>query len=252
MSSPLLVLLVSILALWGSAHLGAYISQKRPPMEQDERDDFGVLVAASLTLLGLIIGFSFAMATTRYDQRKNYEEEEANAIGTEYLRVQLLPPADAAKIQQLLRSYLDQRILFYRARRPAMLRQVDAEASRLQAELWNAVRTVAQANPTPVVALSVSGMNDVINRQGYAQAAWWNRIPIAAWALMLSIAVACNILIGYTSHRVGGKFHRFGLLPLIVGIAFLLIADIDSPRGGLIRVHPQNLENLAQSLRPQS
>jgi hypothetical protein len=87
-----------------------------------------------------------------------------------------------------------------------MLREVDAETSRLQAELWNAVRTVAQANPTPVVALCVSGMNDVINRQGYTQAAWWNRIPVAAWALMLSIAVACNLLIGYTSHRAGWKF----------------------------------------------
>jgi len=249
---PLLVFLGSLLLLWGAAHLGAYFSRKRSPMEQDERDDFGVIIAASLTLLGLIIGFSFAMATTRYDQRKNYEEEEANAIGTEYLRVQLFPPADAAKIQGLLRSYLDQRIVFYQTRHAGALRQVNAETSRLQSELWNAVRTTAQANPTPVVALAVSGMNDVLNSQGYTQAAWWNRIPVAAWALMLSIAVACNLMIGYTSHRIDTRFQRFFLLPLIAAIAFLLIADIDSPRGGLIRVRPLNLQSLAQSLHPQS
>jgi protein-S-isoprenylcysteine O-methyltransferase Ste14 len=251
MNLPFAVFVISFLVLFGAAHLGAYISQKRGTIEKDERDDFGVIIAAALTLLGLIIGFSFSMATTRYDQRKNYEEEEANAIGTEYLRVQVLPPADAVKIQQILRNYTDQRILFYRTKNRNALRQVNAETSRLQAELWNGVHAAAMANPTCVTALAVSGMNDVINRQGYTQAAWWNRIPTAAWGLMMSIAFACNVLIGYTSHSVGGKFHRFSLLPLIVAIAFLLIADIDSPRGGLIHVRPQNLESLANSLRAQ-
>ena len=68
---------------------------------------------ATLTLLALIIGFTFSMALNRYDQRKIYEEEEANAIGTEYLRAELLPAADAAKVRTLLLNYLDQRVLFY-------------------------------------------------------------------------------------------------------------------------------------------
>ena len=63
------------------------------------REDFGFILAATLTLLGLIIGFSFSMATSRYDQRKNYEEAEANAIGTEYVRADLLPAADAATVR---------------------------------------------------------------------------------------------------------------------------------------------------------
>jgi hypothetical protein len=76
------------------------------------RDDFGLILAATLTLLALIIGFSFSMATARYDQRKNYEEQEANAIGTEYVRADLLSPVEAAKVRSLLGSYLDQRVLF--------------------------------------------------------------------------------------------------------------------------------------------
>ena len=80
------------------------------------REDFGVVQAATLTLLGLIIGFSFSMATTRYDLRKTYEEAEANAIGTEYVRAGLVPGANGAKVRALLKKYLDLRILFYRAR----------------------------------------------------------------------------------------------------------------------------------------
>jgi len=251
MNLPILVFLLSVLVLWLAARIGSQLRLKRRPMDDDEREDLGVIVAAALTLLGLIIGFTFSMAITRYDQRKNYEEEEANAIGTEYLRVRLLPPADAAKTQALLRAYLDQRILFYNTIYPSRLRQVNADTSKLQNDLWNAVQGPAEASPTPVVALAISGMNDVLNTQGYTQAAWWNRIPIAAWGLMVAIAICCNILIGYSSHRVETRASRHFVLPLIVAISFLLIADIDSPRGGIIRIHPQNLTSLARSLSPQ-
>ena len=104
----------------------------------------------------------------------------------------------------------------------------------------------AAASPTAVVALAVSGMNDVLNSQGYTQAAWWNRIPVAAWGLMVSIAVCCNLLLGYGARRHGALL--FLILPLAVSISFFLIADIDSPRRGLIRVQPQNLISLSQSL----
>ena len=92
-------------------------------------------------------------------------------------------------------------------------------------------------------------MNDVLNSQGYTQAAWWNRIPIAAWGLMVAIAICCNLLIGYGARRPKGQGTLFLVLPLVVSISFFLIADIDSPRGGVIRVSPQNLESLSQSLQ---
>ncbi len=75
-------------------------------------------MTATLTLLALLIGFSFSMAINRYDQRKIYEEDEANAreLGTEYLRTDLLPPVAATNVRTLLITYLDQRILFYETR----------------------------------------------------------------------------------------------------------------------------------------
>jgi hypothetical protein len=250
MNFPVIVFLTSVLVLWLSIRVGVAIN-KRHDLEEEARADFNLVLSATLTLLALIIGFSFSMAISRYDQRKNYEEAEANAIGTEYVRVDLLPSADAAaKIRSLLSAYTDERILFYTTRDPSELDRVNANVTRLQNELWAAVVPAANAQPNPVVALAVAGMNDVLNSQGYTQAAWWNRIPTAAWALLSAIAICCSVLVGYGSHNVKGSGVLILVLPVIVSIAFLLIADIDSPRGGLIRVKPQNLHALAESMHP--
>jgi hypothetical protein len=89
-------------------------------------------------------------------------------------------------------------------------------------------------------------MNDVINSQGYTQAAFWNRIPTAAWVLMAAIALCSNVQFGYRSRK--GVRKLFMVLPFVISIALLLIADIDAPRHGLIRITPPNLESLARSL----
>jgi hypothetical protein len=247
MDAPRLVFVFSLVVLWLSANVGGFIGQKVRPLRDEEREAFGLVQAGILTLLGLLIGFTFSMAVDRYDQRKNYEEAEANAIGTEYVRADLLPAADAARARDLLRKYLDQRILFYNTRDEVQLEQINAATAQLESQLWTTVRAPAGAQPTAVMALAVSGMNDVLNSQGYTQAAWWNRIPIAAWSLMMAIAIGCNLLIGFGARRKGELLLL--VLPLAVAISFFLIADIESPRRGLIRVQPQNLVSLAQSLQ---
>jgi hypothetical protein len=245
--SPYIVFAVVLIVQGLAAYVGDLFRIKVRPLRKEERQDFDILRTASLTLLGLIIGFSFAMAVSRYDQRKNLEEAEANAIGTEYTRADLLPVGDAAHIRALLKEYIRQRIDFYLAADERRIGQIDAETGKLQADLWSTVVGVATTQPTPIVALVVSGMNDVLNSQGYTQAAWWNRIPSAAWALMILIAIACNLLLGYGEHRANWFLL---ILPFIVSISFFLIADIDSPRGGVIRVHPYNLISQSQSMKP--
>jgi hypothetical protein len=241
---------LSLLILWLSARIGSAL-RKRRELDEGMHEDFGVILAATLTLLGLIIGFTFSMATGRFDQRKNYEEEEANAIGTEYVRADLIPAADAARVRALLSKYLDERVLFYTTRNAHKLQQVNADTARLQSELWSSVAVPAHAQPTAVTALAVEGMNEVLNSQGYTQAAWWNRIPVAAWELMFVIAICCNLLLGYGSHQIQRRGMLLLVLPLVVSISFFLIADLDSPRGGVIRVTPRNLKSLAQSLHAQ-
>jgi hypothetical protein len=246
MDAPVIIFVVSLLGLWLSAQVGAFFRIRLRPVAEDQRQDLNLVIGAALTLLGLLIGFSFSMAISRYDQRKNYEEEEANAIGTEYLRADLLPGEQATKVRELLVRYVDQRVRFYEVRDNTDLIRINRDTAQLQKELWSEIRATATSQPTPVVALVVGGMNDVLNTQGYTQAAWWNRIPVAAWILMVAIAVCCNILIGYVAHRSATLV--FIVLPLAVSIAFLLIADIDSPRGGVIHVRPQNLVSLSRSL----
>jgi hypothetical protein len=94
--NPFAVFAIALLTQWGAAFLGDLLRRRIRPLKKDEREDFDTVLAASLTLLALIIDFSFSMAVSRYDQRKNYEEAEANAIGTEYLRAAFLP-IEAAK-----------------------------------------------------------------------------------------------------------------------------------------------------------
>ena len=245
---PGLTFAVSFVVLVLSVRAGEALIGTRIAVNRDrDKDDLNLVTTASLTLLALIIGFSFTMAVNRYDLRKSYEEEEANAIGTEYVRADLLPPADGAKVQQLLKRYLDQRILFYTVRDPNRLDAVNRETEELQSEMWSKVQAAAAAQPNAPVALVVAGMNDVLNRQGYTQAAWWNRIPTGAWFLMSALAICCCVLIGYNAHGTG--FVLFSIFPFLLAISFFLIADIDSPRRGVIRVAPQNLISLAQSLR---
>jgi hypothetical protein len=246
---PLLVFALVFIVLWLAALTGAYLRRRRRNVDEAEQQDLGLILSAALTLLGLIIGFSFSMAITRYDLRKTYEAEEANAIGTEYVRARLLRTEDTTKVHELLRSYLDQRISFYTARNAEHLEQINASTAELQGHLWDIVQAAAAAQPTPPVALAVSGMNDVLNSEGYTQAAWWNRIPSAAWGLMLAVAIGCNFLFGYNARRpTEEKTREFLILPLIVSIAFVLIAEMDTPRGGFIRVQPVNLERLFRSL----
>jgi hypothetical protein len=247
MNFPGLVLILSFGILALAARIGNYLRKKRNIALEDSREDFNTVLGATLTLLGLIIGFSFSMAISRYDQRKNYEEEEANAIGTEYLRADLLPAESTARVHALLKKYVDQRLLFYATRSPDELARINADTAGLQNQLWAGILQ-GRVQDTPVYTLAVAGMNDVLNSQGYTQAAWWNRIPVGAWILMVTIAIFCNVLIG-----LGGRGHwgTFLVLPLALSIAFFLISDIDSPRGGVIRVHPRNLTSLSQSLPAQ-
>jgi hypothetical protein len=243
---PIVFFFFSLVLLWLSAQVGISLRRFRT-LKDDERDDFNTVQAATLTLLGLIIGFSFSMAISRYDQRKNYEEAEANAIGTEYVRAGLMPAADAATVRGQLRKYLALRISYYQTRNQGELQEISNDTAQLQNEMWTSVQNPALANPTPVSALVVWGMNDVLNSQGYTQAAWWNRIPGSAWALMIGMAICCNMLIGFGARGAGVKSGLLFVLPLVAAIAFLLIADIDSPRRGFIHVVPQNLISLQDS-----
>ena len=236
--------MVCAAAVWfGNVLLGKYRTK-----DNETSSDLGIIQTATLTLLGLIIGFTFSMAIDRHDQRKILEESEANAIGTEYLRSDLLPAQTAAAVKVLLNSYLDQRILFYSKQNKESIQKITQRTSELQNALWNEILPTARTQPNAMTALVISGMNDVLNSQGYTQAAWWNRIPLAAWGLMGAIAICANLLVGFGAGNFKNNIALFMIFPFIIAISFFLIADIDSPRGGVIKIEPKNLMQLKHSL----
>lgn len=245
---PLFLSFCLFVGLWLSMRGGAALHRLRK-LQPDEQPGFNIILTATLTLLSLILGFSFSMAISRYDQRKGYEEAEANAISAEYTRAELLPAADAARVQGLLRTYLAERVSFYETGDRQHLPQIKGETLRIQNELWAAVKGEAATQTTAPAILVVSGMNDVINSQGRAQGSWWNRIPTSAWILMTIIAVCSNLLLGFGGHNVRARPMIFMVLPFVISTAFYLIAEIDSPRNGVIHVIPENLVSLSQSLQ---
>ncbi len=245
---PLLLSFFLFAALWLSMMAGSLISRLKK-LEPEDRQDFNIILTSTLTLLSLMLGFSFSMAISRYDQRKGYEEAEANAISTEYMRAELLPPAEAVRVQALLRTYLQQRISFYQKVDNQSIPQIQHETSRLQTELWEAVKGVAATQSSAAARLILSGMNDVINSQERAQGSWWNRIPTSAWILMTIIAICSSLLLGFGGHHLRSRPLIFLVLPFVITTALYLIAEIDSPRNGLIHVAPENLISFSQSLQ---
>jgi hypothetical protein len=244
---PELLFVISFVGFLLAALLGVVAQRIWRPVKAGDQNELAIVQSTALTLLGLIVGFTFSMAVNRYDQRKNLEEAEANAIGAEYVRANLMPESAAAAARESLKRYLDQRILFYLTADPSRLAQIHIDTDRLSADLWAVARADASAQPTPVGALVVSGMNDVLSSADSATAAWLDRIPTAAWWLMLLIGVGSNVTLGFGAKR----FNTFllAVLPLTVAVSLFLIADIDSPRGGVVDVEPINLSRFAESLK---
>jgi hypothetical protein len=245
---PLGVFAFSLIVQCLAAYAGHLLRPSRAAAGADWLTDLDIVHSAALTLLALVIGFTFSMAATRYDQRKNLEAAEANAIGTEYVRTDLLPGAAGSQARATLRAYVEKRIEFYVTRDNSKLGRIDTDTAALQERLWSVVSRPPAAQQTLLGALAVGGMNDVLNSQGYTQAAWLNRIPAAAWVFLELMAIICNLLLGY---RFRGKsVIELLILPAITAISFFVISDIDTPRMGVIAVIPQNLILVSQTMKP--
>src|SRR3954452_10421215 len=163
MDFPLLVFVTSFALLTFTTCLGDTLRKRNGAPAENVRTDSGLLLSAILTLLFLIIGFTFSMAVNRYDLRKNCEQAEVVAIGSIYSRADLLDPAEGAKVKALLKRYLDQRVLFYTTRSSDRASEIFMETVRTESELWSTILPAIPAVPPPLMGLLVAGMNDVVN-----------------------------------------------------------------------------------------
>jgi hypothetical protein len=215
------------------------------------RSTIGGIQGAILGLLGLLLGFTFALAANRYDERRLLVVSEANAIGTTYLRAALLPADQIEPARELLRRYVALRIEAYPLFDDPVVRVSFLKRSaELQASLWDRAVATARTQPTAMTALYVSAVNDMIDAEGERIGASRARIPPSVWLLLLIVAGLGCLTSSYAAGVEGARtvFSSF-VLPLLIAIVITMIFDIMHPRKGLIGISQQPLVDLQQSIR---
>jgi hypothetical protein len=215
---------------------------------QIEHEQIGNARDALRLLLSLLLGFTLAMALPRYDQRREAVVEEANSIGTTFLRAQFLTEPARSRILETLKEYMDARIHFsevglYSEEFQTLVKQT----GQLQQAMWQQAIVAGRQNPTPLNAIFDSSLNETIDLAEKRLSAVENRIPPSVWMLLLLISFLTAFATGYSAPTRVWLAHIS--TPLMIAIVMGLIADMDSPRNGLIRTDLSSLRRVQQEIR---
>jgi hypothetical protein len=204
----------------------------------------GAVQGAILGLLGLLLGFSFAAAGARFLERQDLIVTEANAIGTAYLRADLLPEPHRARLRDALRDYTRYRVEISSTIRQGLAAAAHDTIQRQHADMWRAALEGANARPETILAV-LPPVNDVIDLHSTRLAAGQKHLPALVMGLLIASSVLSLGTMGYAS-GIGGRRRA----PLTVPLAFLIASslwitiDLDHPRAGLMRLSDAPLEAL--------
>jgi hypothetical protein len=210
---------------------------------QASREDMGTaglraIEAAVFALLGLLIAFTFQGAATRFDARRTLIVEEANALGTAWLRLDLLPAESQAELRPLLRRYTDARLAAHQVGAAAERAAALGELPELQAALWVRAVPAAQATSQSVVTSVLPALNAVFDLATTQQMAQRAHPPRAIFVLLLVLMLLAALLAGWA--MAGAATGRARLHELIFATALTLalyvIVDLEYPRHGLLNV----------------
>jgi len=240
---------VVLLAVEGGFRLGQY---RRRRSEQEDKPPVGEMVAATLALLAFMLAFTFGLAASRFDVRRGLVIDEANAIGTTYLRAGLLPEPHRSDVRSLLREYVDVRL---EAVQPGKLSRSIGRSEELHARLWAHAVAVGEKNPgSIVVGLFIASLNEVIDLHAKRLALGVrNRIPGTIWAALSFVTIIGTSVMGYHA-GLAGSGRSLALLALVLAFSAVvtLIADLDRPQEGLLRVSQQTMIDLQKTLAASS
>jgi len=199
----------------------------------------GAIDAAVFGLLGLLVAFTFSGATARFDHRRDLIVQEANAIGTAYLRLDLLQASDGAALRGLLKQYLDTRLDGYRSvHDPAAVQRALDRSGEQQSEIWRRAITACRADATPVpCSLLLPALNEMFDISATRVASHRVHPPTIIFVMLFALAAASSILAGYAmaESRSRRMVHMASFASTLC-IAVYVIIDIEFPRLGLIRV----------------
>jgi hypothetical protein len=208
----------------------------------------GAVLGGLLGLLGLLLGFSFGIVESRYSARKALVVQEANAIGTSYLRAALLPEARGAKIRSLLRGYVDLRL---RPATPAALQDAIASSGQIHGELWREAELVGKAEPSSkVVGLFIESLNEVIDlHTSRVSVVLHQRLPAGIFRMLLTVSLLALLVLGYASGLVPLR-EPVTMAALVVCVAsvVVMIRELDIPGASLFRVDQWAMEDVRRSM----
>jgi hypothetical protein len=245
-----LIVVALIVLFLLAAEVGFRAGRRHARRVADKEPQVGTIQGALLGLLALLLGFSFAMAQSRYDARRALVVDEANAIGTAYLRAQLLPKPEGPEIADALRRYVDVRLTRLRERvDEPPLREVIKESERLHDYLWARAVRAAQQDPRPVTNLFITSLNEVIDLHAKRLAAFRNHVPDSVFLLLYFVAAVSMAVTGYAAGLGGHRsFWPTATTAVLIAIVIAVVMDLDRPRQGLITVSQQGMMDLRDSL----
>jgi len=225
-----------------------YLGKQARRRRTDEPDQLSTIQGAMLGMLALLLGFSFALAAGRFNDRVQLIVSEANAIGTAWLRCDLLPDSARAELHQLLADYTDQRILFYDADDLAGQLAAAKKSEAAQVRMWAIVASESKAQPVLANVLLPS-FNEVMDLQAARAAAATRHMPGMLLLLLLSCSLVAVASVGYGSGLVGKRNIMLTTsLTFIISGALWATIDMDHPRKGLIRVGQQPMLDLQANI----
>lgn len=251
--NSLVIAAVLLASMIGAMEAGYRIGLRRQAAAtESSRSHVNGIQASLLGVLALLLGFTFSLALQRFDSRSEAVVDEANAIGTAYLRTKLLPSAVSEQAAQVLQSYTDLRVqagtvnLAQDSERQAL----DARADRVLEVLWLTAQRATEADKSPVTSgLYVQAVNEAIDSRARNDAALKRHVPEVILILLYGTFLMTSGVVGYAA---GVSWHRPSLvtyifITLLVILAFIIV-DLDRPRRGLIRVDQSSLVALKRSI----
>jgi hypothetical protein len=242
-----LIVVCVFLGLIGARELGYWFHRRRLRKGLDPIAD-GFTLNTVLALLALLVGFTFSMSLNRYDARRELVVEEANAIGTTWLRVQLLDENARAELNPILRAYVAERVAYGNSKTDEAEEASYARAAALQNRLWQAMgKAIEPIRTTPLSALVVATTNETFDLAASRKAARASHVPHRVLVVMLIYALIVGILVG---HEKGRYRWATTLLFMLLTLATALIIDLDQPSRGAIKVSQQPISDVQAAMLP--
>jgi hypothetical protein len=218
--------------------------------DEARKSQIGGVQGAIFGMLGLLLGFTFAMGVSRYESRRDLVLTEANVIGTTYLRADFLPPPHRDEVKKLLREYVDVRLKLQPAGPDlADMATEIRRSAEIETALWEHAKAAAAEAPTPITATFITTLNDMIDTDSIRQTAFRNRIPGGVWLMLLLVAAFGCFTSGYGSGSQGARSSFTNvIMPLLITIVIALIFDLTHSKAGTIGISQRPLLDLKASI----